>query len=53
MYSGKAGSSFAMRPAVVKPKSKSAEKEMVGQQETNNVSVGGKAPFLSRLIGKM
>jgi hypothetical protein len=51
MYSAKSGSSFSMRPAVVKkPK---AEKEMVGQQETTNTSVGSKAPFLSRLVGKM
>ena len=39
------------RPAVIrKPK---AEMEMVGQQETNNVSVGNKAPFLSKVVGKM
>jgi hypothetical protein len=50
MYSNKS-SSFAARPAVVK-KPKAGEKEMVGQQETNNISVGGKAPFLSRVVGK-
>jgi hypothetical protein len=50
MYSGKSASAFSMRPAVVKkPKS---EKEMVGQQESNNITVGRQAPFLSRLVGK-
>lgn len=52
MYSAKSGSSFAMRPAVVR-KPKTGEKEMVGQQETDNIPVGGKAPFLSRVVGKM
>jgi hypothetical protein len=39
------------RPAVVKkPKD---EKEMVGQFKSAVVSVGSKAPVLSRLVGKM
>jgi hypothetical protein len=40
-----------MRPAVIKKPA--AEKEMVGQMEHSNSSVGHKAPVLARLVGAM
>lgn len=39
------------RPAVIKKPS--AEKEAVGQMHSAVVSIGHKAPMLSRLVGKM
>ena len=39
-----------MRPAVVRPK---MEKAVIGQKETAPVAVGGKSPFLSRMVGTM
>lgn len=38
------------QPAFKKPK---GEKEAVGQMQTAVISVGHKAPVLSRLVGKM
>lgn len=44
---------FKAKPRPAAFKKRESEMEKVGQQETNNVLVGNKAPFLSKVVGKM